>query len=113
MKKSAKSSISILHLVKKQAEGNLTVAEFCRRHQIKPHKFFYWKKKIREREEKPGNYSKADFSPAPFIPIAIPAMAGGKFTDKIELHFPSGLQARIPVSARPEAIRSIIKACGN
>lgn len=96
------------HLVKKQAAGNKTIVDFCRRHQIKPSKFFYWKRKMKES----GQIKAGDF-PGAFLPISFPAIQATEHPEKIELQFPSGLRVGIPVSAGSTAIKTIIKACGN
>jgi len=48
-----------------------------------------------------------------FIPIALPAISDTELSDKIELHFPSGLRAYIPASTGTTALKAIIKTCGN
>ena len=114
MKIQSKSIISMPHLVKRQMAGNLTIAEFCRRNKIKPNRFLYWKKKMKEHGKTPTGYSHyPNGSAGAFIPISLPGVHRTELADKIELHFPSGLRACIPASTGTAALRAIIKACGN
>jgi hypothetical protein len=113
MKISSKTNRSMASLIKKQAAGTQTVTEFCRMHRIKLSKFFYWKKKMKERGKSPtGDSQSPNGSAGSFIPISLPAVHSTELADKIELHFPSGLRACIPVSTGTAALRTIINACG-
>lgn len=97
-------------LVRKQQAGNLTIAEFCRRHRIRLSKFFYWKKKMKKSKEITIDKSQTDTcSSSTFLPISLPVSRG----PGVELVFPSGLKAVIPVTIRPDSLKSIIKACSN
>jgi hypothetical protein len=101
------------NLIKKQASGTRTVAEFCRRHGIKPGKFFYWKRKMKDLRIRPARHSQPQRSSGgAFIPVTLPTSRGVEHTEKIELHFPSGLRACIPTSTGMAALKTILKACG-
>lgn len=112
--KISKTNCLMPRLIKKQAAGNQTVAEFCQSHHIKPHKFFYWKRKIKERGKNSTKDVRSTSKPhEAFIPISLPAISDTELSDKIELHFPSGLRAYIPTSTGTTALKAIIKTCGN
>ena len=112
MEISSKSRQKMPKLVKKQAAGNLTIADFCRRHQIRPNTFFYWKKKLRENGKSDSGDSHNLTRSSGFVPITLSSTQDNSLPDKIELYFPTGIRASIPVSAGSNAIHTIIRACG-
>lgn len=114
MKTSLKKNRSMASLIKKQATGTQTVTEFCRKHRIKPGKFYYWNRKLNDLEQKhTRDFSSTDCSTGAFVPVAFPAIQAEEITDKIELHFPSGLRVWIPTSAGSATVKTILQTCGN
>ena len=113
MKPSLQKNRKMSRLIKQQSSGTQTVTEFCRGHRIKPGKFFYWKRKLKELGSSPASNSRPLSSAGrAFIPVALPASQAVEHTEKIELHFPSGLRACISTSSSMAALKTILKTCG-
>jgi hypothetical protein len=101
------------NLISEQESGSKTVDKFCRRHKISTNKFYYWKKKLKtDRPNESGHANAATEPAAPFFPVTFPAIDKMTATEKIELYFPSGLRASLPVSSSPAAIKTILELCG-
>ena len=75
-------------------ESGLSRKEFCKRHEIKPHMWFYWKRVLNNRE-----------SGITFVPLQMPALSGGAGTI-IRVIAPNGFRIEIE---NPGSIRELIR----
>lgn len=90
-----------IHLYQRQKESGLTVKEFCSNEIIAPATFYYWKKKLQNRNGLPSfipvvvnsapALSQSKFSKEQFSPTSQPANNG----DSIEIEFSNKTILRI------------------
>jgi transposase-like protein len=63
--------------IQRQSEGNLSVAEFCRRRGVSAVTFYYWKRRHRETVTAPPRNSekaaptRSTATPAAFLPVSV------------------------------------------
>lgn len=108
-----KSKFQELH--RRQQESGLTVKEFCSNEAIAPATFYYWKKKLRQRD---GN-SHPDF--IPLVVNSSPSITGQNNTTNhtshaqsgdtdalLELVYPNGTRLRIRKDLDLAQLRSLI-----
>ena len=78
-----------LRYVSEWKTSNLSQAEFCRRKNLHPGRFSYWKRQV-DKKENPATINPPVFSPISLAPT--------EFSQKIiELNLPYGMVLKIPV----------------
>ena len=102
----------MFELVRKHQSGNLTIAQFCRKHKINQWVFWYWKKKLvcKDASPMPVKSQKEPLPQVAFHPVRssteiVPGQGG-----KIEIHYPSGVQVDIPDTYDPARLKILIGA---
>ena len=105
--------------IQRQKEGNLTVAEFCRRLGVSTVTFYTWKRRFREtseasprRPEKPTPQSTPLGNGAPraaFLPVSI--LDAGP-TGHLEIALSNACVVRLTGAVDPELLRIAIHAAG-
>lgn len=75
-------------------ESGISQKEFCNRHEIKPHLWFYWKRVLNKNE-----------SGITFVPLRLPALSGHAET-VIRVITPNGFRIEIE---NPGSIRDMIR----
>ena len=69
---------------------------FCREHGLAPHTLDYWRRKLRDAEEVPSG----------FIALEV---SGGKYGPRLELHYPNGVRAVLPLDVPAELLRGLLQ----
>jgi len=107
--------------IQRQQESQTTVAEFCRRHGIKPVTFYCWKRRFQDNPAAPG-VSRTTPQPqaksltrgvppsgAAFVPVSlVDASAGGL----LEVEFGNACTVRLKGTVDPKLLRVAIRAAG-
>ena len=105
--------------IQRQKEGNLTVAQFCRRLGVSTVTFYTWKRRFREtteaaprRSEKPTPQSTptSNGTPTPtFLPVSI--LDAGP-AGQLEIALSNACVVRLTGAVDPELLRTAIRAVG-
>jgi hypothetical protein len=105
--------------IRRQNDGNLTVAEFCRRLGVSTVTFYTWKRRLRETSEasplgsvKPTHRSTPTSTGAPtatFLPVSI-RDAGP--AGHLEIVLSNACVVRLTGAVDPELLRTAIRAAG-
>ena len=103
--------------IQRQQEGNLTVAEFCRRLGVSTVTFYAWKRRLRESppapspgraSARPTHEANGASTPA-FLPVSIrDAGAAGR----LEIELANACVVRLKGTVDPELLRIAIRAAG-
>ena len=83
------SSTKWLCYVSEWKKSNLSQAEFCRKKNLHPGRFSYWKRQVDKKE--PATINPPVFSPISLVPTEISQKV-------IELNLPYGMVLKIPVN---------------
>jgi hypothetical protein len=105
--------------IQRQKDGNLTVAEFCRRLGVSTVTFYTWKRRLREtseasppRPEKPTPRSTPTSNGTPratFLPVSI--LDAGP-AGHLEIALSNACVVRLTGAVDPELLRTAIRAAG-
>jgi hypothetical protein len=105
--------------IQRQNEGNLTVAEFCRRLGVSTVSFYTWKRRFRETSEasplgsvKPAHRSTPTSDGAPtatFLPVSIRDVGPA---GHLEIVLPNTCVVRLTGAVDPELLDTAIQAAG-
>jgi hypothetical protein len=105
--------------IQRQKEGNLTVAEFCRRLDVSTVTFYTWKRRFRETSEasplcpeKPTPRSTPTSNATPtatFLPVSI--LDAGP-AGHLEIALSNACVVRLTGAVDPELLRTAIRAAG-
>ena len=101
--------------IQHQRDGNLSVAEFCRRLGVSTVTFYHWKRRLREASpaalrpsEKPTPPNNAA-PPPPFLPVSIlDAMPSGQ----LEVTLANDCVVRLTGAVDPKLLRIAIRSAG-
>jgi len=101
--------------IQRQHDGNLSVAEFCRRLGVSAVTFYHWKRRLRETSPasllpsaKPTAATNAASSPS-FLPVSIlDAMPSGQ----LEVTLANDCVVRLTGAVDPELLRIAIRSAG-
>ncbi len=74
--------------IEAQRQSSLSQQAYCELHALKPHQFWYWKRKLVGglTKHEPGDRQQS--TPSAFIPVSV---ASATATDGLSLHFPGGV----------------------
>jgi len=83
-------------LLRKYLKGDQTIVSFCKDHQIKPHSFYYWRKKLGEpvKEDDGG-----------FV-----ALHSGQVGSSIIIRCQNGLELELPGDYPPESLGQLVRS---
>lgn len=99
-------------VIESQAESGLSVAEFCRRHDVSPASFYAWRKRLREENaaSRHGKSTGAFTALRVVDDAAVSDDAGGGAS----IEFPGGAVLRLPATgaAMRQAILALMEAGG-
>lgn len=69
---------------------------FCRENGLAQHTLDYWRRKFRDEEERPSGFVALEVS-------------GGSHGQRLELHYPNGVRAVLPLDAPAGLLRGLIQ----
>jgi hypothetical protein len=94
--------------LKRFAQGNWTVAEFCRRERVSVPSFYEWRRRLAQAPAPPqrGEVASPQARPA-FVPVTIVPQAQAA----VELHLPNGVRVCLP-AGDVQALAAAIAAAG-
>jgi len=88
-------------MMERQQYSGLSVQEFCAQEYIHPVTFYYWRKRLSQRE---------DTASPVLVPVCLEQgpRLGQHATTAIELHYPNGVRLSLPQNSSLSLIRSLI-----
>jgi hypothetical protein len=86
-------------LIKKWKESGTNQKDFCDRHDITLHAFYYWLRKYKQANQ----YSENRFMPVEIVP------PGNDARGEIQIHYPNGVLITLDKSVSISRIRALIK----
>jgi transposase-like protein len=90
-------------LLREQLTSGEPIATFCRRRQVPPERFYWWRRQLRCRKG-PGVVQEPPRS-ASFVPVRLPFVS-----PTIEVVHPSGCVLRIPAAVDAQSLRNVLDA---
>lgn len=87
---------------REQAASGESVASFCRKRQIPVHQFYWWQRRLRQREA-PDSDQRT--SPDAFVPVRVSFAA-----PMIEVIHPRGCVVRVAAGVDVQSLRSVLAA---
>jgi hypothetical protein len=100
-------------MMARQVESGLNAAQFCQRENLSAPSFYLWKRKLRERDAGGGwSGHENDGRPAStrFVPVRIESHQADLLNSAIRIHWPSGVQLEIPLSAGRDIIDQLLRS---
>ena len=103
-------------LIRRQAQSGESVARFCAGEGVPPHRFHWWRRTLRSRDQQATTRrrhhrppaqavaSKSESDTLAFVPVRLPFSVGVP----IELVHPGGCVMRVPVGFDPLSLRRIL-----
>ena len=88
----------------RQRRSGLSVAEFCRRHEMSPAAFYGWKRRLAG--ESSGKSTEVSFVPLP-LDQAVPPRAV-----EFSLQLPNGVQVTVPCNFDDAALERLLQVAG-
>ena len=87
------------NLIKMHQSSNLSITDFCKKHKIHKWTFWYWRKKLNNSEKLKSKalLRKVQKSQA-FLPVVVSPQTSAPHSEKIEIHYPSGISMTFPTS---------------
>lgn len=101
-------------LVEKHRTSNMTITDFCIKHNIPKCTFGYWRKKVLL--EQPSNTKSSTSIPsnAPaFMPVTIGHTPVEEKSENIEIYYPSGINISLPTSYNIANLRLLLSDAGS
>lgn len=86
-------------LIEQHSQSKLSAAAFCEAHQITPHTFYYWRKKLSHAEPKQTLH-----------PLIIEEPASHACAQQVTLSLPSGITVQLPVDLPQHQIQHWLRA---
>ncbi len=71
-----------------QRQSGLSQQAYCKRHALKPHQYWYWKRKLIGERTAPERGDGQQLTPSAFIPVSVES---ARVTEGLSLHFPNGV----------------------
>jgi len=103
-----------LMLIKKYRTSEMTITDFCIKHNIHKWSFWYWRKKALNEQPAITTLSTRKSKNTPtFLPVTIRHTPIEKPEEKIEIHYPSGVHISLPTSYELANLRLLISEPGN
>ena len=88
----------------RQRRSGLSVAAFCRRHEVSPAAFYGWKRRLAG--ETSGKSTEVSFVPLP-LDQAVPPLAA-----ELSLQLPNGVQVTVPCNFDDAALERLLQVAG-
>lgn len=88
----------------RQQRSGLSVAAFCRRHEVSPAAFYGWKRRLAG--ETSGKSTEVSFVPLPLSQVAPPRAA------EFSLQLPNGVQVTVPCHFDDAALGRLLRVAG-
>lgn len=96
-----------VRLFREKAASSESVARFCRKRQIPVHQFYWWQRRLHQRDT-PDTDQRT--SPGAFVPVRVSFVA-----PMIEVVHPRGCVVRVAAGVDVQSLRSVLAAldCGD
>lgn len=96
-----------------QAVSGLSIAAFCKEHQISVQSFYQWKRKLQTEDSQPNASSTTQATITPsattsFVQL-LPSRSIARSEATMEIHFPSGAWMKLP-SDNPALVQAVLSA---
>jgi transposase-like protein len=88
-------------LIKKWQKSGITQKDFCDRHDITLHAFYYWLRKYKQVYKSSENG---------FVPVEIGPMENNFKREEIQIHYPNGVLITVDKAVSISRIKALIKA---
>ena len=95
--------------IQRQQQSPLSVAEFCRRHDIKPVTFYSWRRRLQDPSASPTADGPKPTASAAFVPVSL-VDAGS--TGQLEIELGNACTVRLKGTVDPKLLRIAIRAAG-